>query len=399
MTGEGTLKVKLRYLTRDRSRHGQIRLYVRRPGFPKIRLLVDRENDPAFAEAYAAAMRGEQWRPTRAKDQTASKITKALPGTFRALCQDYFAFLVDDTTVSERTKYTRRLQLETLCAMPVNPESPRLMGDVPIAKFGPAYVIAARDRKRKTPEAANSLVKAARALSTWALERKPDGENFCRDVKLIQSQSEGFATWSETEIAQFEARWPIGTKPRLALALILYTGVRRSDVVKLGRQHVRNGCFEFRPTKTARRKKGGLQAIPIIPALQSVIEQSQCGDLTFIVTEFGRPFTVAGFGNWFRDRCDEAGLKGRSAHGLRKALQTIGAEEGLTDRELMAIAGHESAKETTRYTRNRDRRALAASGMAKLAEGRFRNEIVPPENSFEKVGLNGPEIRSNTKAG
>src|SRR5579883_2237439 len=165
---------------------------------------------------------------------------------------------------------------------------------------------------------------------------------------------------------------------------------RRKD-----RQHVRNGYLEFRPTKTARRKKGELQAIPIIPAPQSIIDQSPCGDLTFTVTEFCRPFTVAGFGNWFRHRCDEAGLTGRSAHGLRKALQTIGAEDGLTDRELMALAGHERAKRRRATRRNRDHRALAASGMAKLAEGRFKNETVPPGNSSEKRDSRGRKRGKN----
>ncbi|MGO8919709.1 MAG: hypothetical protein ACLQJR_27735 [Stellaceae bacterium] len=110
--------------------------------------------------------------------------------------------------------------------------------------------------------------------------------------------------------------------------------------------------------------------------------------MTFLQTEYGKPFTAAGFGNWFRDRCDEANLQGYSAHGLRKGLQAMGADAGLTDRELMAIAGHESATETTRYTRKRDRDLLAASGIAKLAGVQGRNEIGPPS---EEVGKSGPK--------
>jgi len=112
--------------------------------------------------------------------------------------------------------------------------------------------------------------------------------------------------------------------------------------------------------------------------LQKVLAQVPRDHLTFLVTEYGRPFSPAGFGNWFRDRCDEAGLKELSAHGLRKTLQIIGAEMGLTDRELMAIAGHESTQETSRYTKKRDRDLLAKSGMAKLSEVRFKNKNVPP---------------------
>ena len=75
--------------------------------------------------------------------------------------------------------------------------------------------------------------------------------------------------------------------------------------------------------------------IPILPQLQEALDLVPATQLTFLVTGFGKPFTAAGFGNW---KCDQAGLKGYSAHGLRKALQTMGAELGLSDRELMAIA-------------------------------------------------------------
>ena len=60
-------------------------------------------------------------------------------------------------------------------------------------------------------------------------------------IKGIRIKSEGFHTWTEEEIAQFEATHAIGTRPRLALALMLYTGQRRSDVVRMGRQYVKDG--------------------------------------------------------------------------------------------------------------------------------------------------------------
>lgn len=108
--------------------------------------------------------------------------------------------------------------------------------------------------------------------------------------------------------------------------------------------------------------------IPILPHLQEALDLVPKDQMTFLVTEFGKPFTAAGFGNWFRDKCDQAGLKGLSAHGLRKALQTFGADAGLTAHELQALAGHETLKETARYTKKRDRDLLAASGMAKLSK-------------------------------
>ena len=106
----------------------------------------------------------------------------------------------------------------------------------------------------------------------------------------------------------------------------------------------------------------------ILPQLQEALDLVPATQLTFLVTGFGKPFTAAGFGKRMRDKCDQAGLKGYSAHGLRKALQTMGAELGLSDRELMAIAGHETTAMTTLYTKKRDRDLLAASGMAKLSK-------------------------------
>ncbi len=129
--------------------------------------------------------------------------------------------------------------------------------------------------------------------------------------------------------------------------------------------------------------------LTIIPMLAEALDTVPKTQMTFLQTEYGKPFTPAGFGNWFRDRCDEAGLQGYSAHGLRKALQALGADAGLSDRELMAIAGHESSTETSRYTKKQDRDRLAASGMAKLAGVQVGNRIVPPPRRYRKVGQLG----------
>jgi integrase len=169
------------------------------------------------------------------------------------------------------------------------------------------------------------------------------------------------------------------------MALLFYSGQRRGDVVQFGRQHVRDGVIHFVMQKGESRSHKKM-AIPIAPELQNVIDASPTGDLNFLVTERGKPFTAAGFGNWFRDRCDEAGLKGLSAHGLRKALQTIGAEVGLSEHQLMALAGHESPRMTGLYTRDRNRASLARSGMKLLSEARFGNKSVQPEKGAEKVG-------------
>jgi hypothetical protein len=198
----------------------------------------------------------------------------------------------------------------------------------------------------------------------WALDQTPPllRSNPARDVKSFRYESEGFHTWSADEVVQFEARHVVGTKPRLAFALMYYLGVRKSDAVLLGRQHMRNGEFKFIPKKTRHQKMDPIQ-LPVPAELAAIIEAGPCGDLTFLVTEYGQPFTSNGFGNWFRDQCHAAGLPQCSAHGLRKARATILAERGATDRQLMAVFGWSSEQQATKYTAAANRKKLARMAM------------------------------------
>jgi integrase/recombinase XerD len=102
--------------------------------------------------------------------------------------------------------------------------------------------------------------------------------------------------------------------------------------------------------------------------LLTTIAATPSGHLTFLITAHGKPFTPAGFGNWFRDRCNEAGLPNCSAHGLRKATATALADSGATVHEVMAITGHRSVSEAQKYTEEAERRRLADSAMAKITK-------------------------------
>jgi integrase len=192
----------------------------------------------------------------------------------------------------------------------------------------------------------------------WAVENGLMRVNPAREVRKVRYATDGFHTWTAEEVRQFEAQHPIGTKARLALALLLFLGVRRGDVVTLGRQHVRDGWLRMVPRKM-RHKRRAISEKPILPVLAEIIAQSPTGDLTFLVTDFGKPFTAAGFGGWFRGRCDEAGLPHCTAHGLRKAGATIAAENGATDRQLMALYDRTTAAQANVYTAAADRKRLA----------------------------------------
>lgn len=147
------------------------------------------------------------------------------------------------------------------------------------------------------------------------------------------------------------------------LDLLLYTGLRRGDCVRIGRQHCRNGVA------TLKTEKSGFTvevSLPILPVLETTLDAGPCGDLTFIAGANGRPLTKESFGNEFKAACKAAGVPG-SAHGVRKIAATRAADNGATEAQLMAIFGWTDPKMAALYTRTANRKRLAAGAMHKLA--------------------------------
>src|SRR5436190_14291304 len=229
------------------------------------------------------------------------------------------------------------------------------------------------------PDSANGLRKVQREMMKVVVKLEWRDNDPTLGVKKIKPKNKhGFHCWIDAEIAQFEARYPVGSKARLAMAFGLYTGQARQDVVLMGEQHI--SC-EFDPGQDldveilnwVRKKtedKTGLElAIPVHPELRRVIDATPSEHLTFLVTELGAPFTAAGFGNWFRERCNEAGLPQCSFHGLRKAAATRLIDAGCDVVEAAAITGHASLKELQRYIETRDRKRAARRAMGKLISG------------------------------
>lgn len=283
-------------------------------------------------------------------------------GTWRWLCAKYFSECPEYRRLDPRTQRVRRLVLEATFDEPIAPGSVKLFRDIPLSKLTVDAVEVLRDRKFEKPEAANSRVKAIRQVFKFAVRKKHVPFDPARDVSYIRTGSTGFHTWTVEEVRKYEERHPIGSKARLALALLIYTGQRRSDIVRLGKQHVSAGKLTLTQHK-GRNQKPTKLTLPILPALSSVIEVSPCGDLTFLVNDLNRPFTEAGFGNKFRDWCDQAGLRHCSAHGLRKAGATIAANNGATTRQLMAMFGWSSIRMAELYTRSADQERLADDAM------------------------------------
>ena len=176
-------------------------------------------------------------------------------------------------------------------------------------------------------------------------------------------RSTGFYTWTEEDIAAYRNRWPLGTKQRLAMELMLWTDQRKIDAIHLGRQHVKGGKFVIRQTKT-----GKLLRLPIAPQLAAAIEAMPPSDaMCFLLTEWGKPFSVKGFGGWFRDQCNAAGLSRCTAHGLRKATMRRMAELEMPNKTMKSVSGHSKDDEVARYTQAADQARLADHAIRRLA--------------------------------
>lgn len=374
---ECAVKIDLPYVHTDTDRRtGTVRVYFRRClGAPKIRLRAAPGTLEFLAEYKAAS-------------EVAEPQGVALkPRTYRWLLTQYLASS-EFRSLDPRTQRTRRGILEATCCEPIQPGAKQTFADFPLNRLNSKAVRVLRDRKGELPEAANNRVKAIRRMFAWAMEAEVVTTNPARDVSYKRRATEGHHAWTEDEGLQFEKRHAVGSRARLAYSLLAYTGVRRSDVVLLGRQHVRNGWLKFVAQKGRNRKPVTVE-IPVIGPLQRALEAGPCGDLTFLVTERARPFTANGFGNWFRDRCDEAGLPQCSAHGLRKAGAALAAENGASVHELMAIFGWLTMKEAERYTQSAQRKRLARNAERLLV--RSENETSPLETRQLPRGSQGTD--------
>jgi integrase len=356
------LDVEFPYLSAEKSRHGRDRLYVRRNG-RRIRITAAK-GTPLFAREYAEAVEAL----SRLKPATPPPLPSLpRPESLGWLASKYFAsgeFQALDATMRLR----RRAVIEECLRERLNDDAPEVFRDCPYKIMGPDHIKRLRDLKAGLPGAANNRRKYLSAMFGWAIENGKASANPTRDVRRVKYASEGFHTWTVGEVRQFQSRWPVGTKPRLALELLLLTGCRRGDMVTFGRQHVKDGWLRYIPAKT-RYRRMVLSEKPVLPRLAEIIAASSTGELTFLVTSFGKPFTPAGFSNWFRQRCNEAKLPHCSAHGLRKAGAVIAVECGASLAQLMAIFDWTTERQAMTYIRQFDRKNAVTEGMAFLAGG------------------------------
>lgn len=348
-----------RYVTADVDRHGNPRLYYRAGHGKRVRLRV-MPGHPEFEAALTAAREGREW-AIGVGPKAAPRV--AQPGTLRALviayCRSPDFKALDATTQDKRRAILESCLEEAIFANPADSA-----GDCPVKAVTPDVVERLRARKVDRPEAANGRVKALRRLFKWAgVEPNPASA-----VRTTTSVTGGHHTWTAEEVAQYWRTHPVGSKARKAMDLFLFTGLRVSDARRFGPPHVRVGVGRIDQWK-GRGKKRKVLEFPILPILRASLDACPTRGLTFLETDYGQPYTLAGLGNAMRKWCDEAGLTHCSAHGLRKAGATFAAENGATEQQLMSIFGWDDPRVAADYVRAANRAKMAAMAM---------HMIVPP---------------------
>jgi integrase len=333
--------------------------YFRRRGSPRI-ALPGIVGSAEFMAAYQQAL--------GAAPQSIGKSLRTKPGSISAAIAEYYqsqAF----RNLTGGTPAKRRALIERFRGK---------HGHLPLASLPKEFIVALLDTMK--PSVATNWLTAFRHFFRWCEERKLLHNDPTWGIRVKAPKSDGHHTWIEDEIAAFEGYYTVGSKARLALALGLYTAQRRSDVIRMGRQHIRDGVLTVRPLKT-RTTTNITLAIPVHPELQKIIDATPIGHLTLLTTRSGRSYSACDFSEQFRAWCDAAGLPGHCVfHGLRKAAARRLAETGCTVHEIAAITGHKSLREIQRYTDAVDQVRLAKSAAAKTtAREQNGSESVKPD--------------------
>lgn len=346
--------LRLKYIQRFKDRHGRVRYYLRRKGLKPIPL--PDIASPDFLAAYQDALAKDAPDP--------AKLALEGPRTFARLISVWLA----SPRFRQLGPATQINYRRILAHMQADDYAVHLVTD-----FEPRNVRRFVARFADRPAAGNHRLKLFRMLFDYAVEDGWRPDNPALNIKRMKEKAEGAESWSDEHIERFCARWPSGSVPRLALALLLFTGQRRSDVVRMGASHVADGWVSV-----VQQKTGTALNIPIHPELAVELAQAPGGP-TFLQRQNGQAFTANGFYMRFKAWRAEAGLHdGLSPHGLRKAAARRLAEAGCSTHQIASITGHSSLAEVQRYTRAVDQKRVAAEAMARMGSVKPARESVKP---------------------
>jgi integrase len=331
--------VRIPYVNTYKDRYGTVRRYFRKRGCKPVPL-PGTPGSAEFMAAYQAAL-GER----------APRIARQGPGTVGALICDYLqspAFC----NLKPASRRAYRIVLDRFGAR----HGHRMVHDMPRAKVA-AYIQGIGVDK---PGMANLTRAVLRKLLAHAVRTGYRNDNPVVEIDRYKAGTRH--TWTEAELAAFENRWPLGTRERLVYALLLYTGQRGGDVVKMRRADVSEGTIAVVQEKT-----GTALSIPIHPELAAAMKAGPSKGLNLVGDANGRPINRAALTSLMKQAAADAGLSPNCLpHGLRKAQMRRLAESGASAKQIASISGHKSLREIERYTAAADQKRLSRGAIAKL---------------------------------
>ncbi len=340
--GHVMVQIEFKYLHRTKNRHGKFYYSFRRNGSKRVRI-PGAPGSAEFVANYESAL----------GMSTAEK--KLRPGSMGALVSLFYASTKFAGLDKKSTQRTYRRVLDNFCEE---------HGDKPVVLLEMRHLESIIAKKCDTPAAANQLLKRVKQVLDFGVKHGWIKTNPAKSVDKIKYSAKPIHTWTEEQAAQFVKRHPPGSMAYLAFVIMSCTGVRRSDLIALGKSNVRGDRIVIESIE----KNDEQLNVPIHPLLATELSRIR-GRFMFMVTEYGKPFaSSASFGNWFRDRCNEAGLPDCSAHGLRKLIATRLAEAGASENAISAILAWRDNRQASHYTKAANKKKLADIGMQQLAK-------------------------------
>lgn len=338
------------HVHKQKTRHDKWVFYFRMGKGKRIRL--PNPNDPAFKAAYMAALTGA---PIDAP--------KVYENTLQWLWDRYTTESAKWAGYSPATQKQQRLIMAKVLEKNAR---------AALTGFTPDVIQEGVDKRHETPAAAGNFLKTLKGMFSWAKKMRLIGADPTVGVEPPGYKTDGFPPWSVEDVVAFRSRHAIGTPERLAMELMLLAGLRRSDVVLVGRQHINGRVLSMDTMKT-----GARVTVELPDELLKLIDATPRRGLHLIENALGRPFVKESFGNWFRERCAEAGVT-KSAHGLRKLSATLAAEGGAGTHQLLAQYGWTNIATAEIYTKGVDRKKLGIEASRIVADQIGNIEIPHP---------------------
>lgn len=347
------------YLDRHGKRRWRFRLgkkTIQLPGEP---------GQPEFESAYQAAIEG---RPAPGPATVHRLRTAAAPQSLRAAWRVLRSDTPEWKALGSAIMGAQTRIIENFLQMPIADGETLTFGDVAVADLKRKHVKAILARKSDTPHAAAHLLRVIRKLVGVALDQEWIENDPTYRLKF-RPEYGGWKAWPDAMLDKYEARWSIGSTPRLVYSLALYFGHRRSDVTR-----VRPSDFVLAATNMVQQKTGKRLWLPMHQNLIDVLEQTDLTREFVVMTQYGQPFSPKALGMRMQDWTKAAGIPpGHTLHGLRKTLGKALAEHGATTRQLMDMLGHDDMKHAELYSAEAEQRHMAAAAMATLVNWRRKS--------------------------